>query len=235
MCRNGQYTERGIKERDGYGAERYLLEPDFAIKVDPALGFLGVLLEPTSVVAKAWDHIERIGARARSWRPQRVLVTGAGPVGLLAAMIGAPAGPGDAPLRPRDTRRRSRSWCADLGATYHVRATHRAEGARTRRHGRVHRRGRGGGRRHERAWRATAVVCLAGVSSGGRSCRSMSAASIAGRCWATTWCSGRSTPTSPTTRRPPRRCQGRQGLAGAPDQPPRAAGSLARGVRATGR
>ena len=31
MCRNGQYTERGIKERDGYGAERYLLEPDFAI------------------------------------------------------------------------------------------------------------------------------------------------------------------------------------------------------------
>ena len=31
----------------------------------PALGVLGVLLEPTSVVAKAWDHIERIGARAR--------------------------------------------------------------------------------------------------------------------------------------------------------------------------
>ena len=41
MCRNGQYTERGIKERDGYGAERYLLEPEFAIKIDPALGFPG--------------------------------------------------------------------------------------------------------------------------------------------------------------------------------------------------
>jgi threonine dehydrogenase-like Zn-dependent dehydrogenase len=87
MCRNGLYTERGIKQRDGYGAERWLIEPEFAIRVDPTLGILGVLLEPTSVVAKAWDHIERIGARTRSWRPQRVLVTGGGPVGLLAAMI----------------------------------------------------------------------------------------------------------------------------------------------------
>lgn len=31
MCRNGRYTERGIKECDGYGAERFLLEPAFAI------------------------------------------------------------------------------------------------------------------------------------------------------------------------------------------------------------
>src|SRR5689334_23689772 len=65
MCRNGRNTERGIKERNGYGSEQFRIEPDFAIKLDPELGFLGVLLEPTSVVAKAWDHIERIGARTR--------------------------------------------------------------------------------------------------------------------------------------------------------------------------
>ncbi len=64
MCRNGLYTERGIKERDGYGAERFRIEPEFAVKVDPALGALGVLLEPASVVAKAWEHVERIGARS---------------------------------------------------------------------------------------------------------------------------------------------------------------------------
>src|SRR5579872_2029330 len=87
MCRNGRYTERGIKERHGYGAERWAIEPDFAVKVDPRLGLLGVLLEPTSVVAKAWDHILRIGRRTRAWTPGRVLVTGAGPVGLLAAML----------------------------------------------------------------------------------------------------------------------------------------------------
>ena len=38
MCRNGRYTERGIKERHGYGAERFRIEPEFAIKIDPELG-----------------------------------------------------------------------------------------------------------------------------------------------------------------------------------------------------
>jgi len=54
--------------------------------VDPALGILGVLLEPATVVAKAWDHIEKIGRRA-AWAPEKVLVTGAGPIGLLAALL----------------------------------------------------------------------------------------------------------------------------------------------------
>ena len=92
MCRNGRYTERGIKERHGYGADYFRIEPEFAVKVDPGLGILGVLLEPTSILAKGWDHIERIGARARGWQPEKVLVTGAGPIGLLAALIGAQRG-----------------------------------------------------------------------------------------------------------------------------------------------
>jgi len=87
MCRNGQYTERGIKAIDGYGAERYRLEPDYAVKVDPGLGMLGVLLEPATILAKAWDHIDRIGQRTQSWSPRCVLVTGAGPVGLMAALM----------------------------------------------------------------------------------------------------------------------------------------------------
>src|SRR5580692_7325557 len=64
FCRNGQYTERGIKEHDGYLSERYRITPDFVVKVDPALGTLGVLLEPTSVVAKAWEEVDRVGGRA---------------------------------------------------------------------------------------------------------------------------------------------------------------------------
>src|SRR5512138_2974808 len=40
MCRNGLYTERGIKERHGFGAERFRIEPDFAVKVDARLGRL---------------------------------------------------------------------------------------------------------------------------------------------------------------------------------------------------
>lgn len=75
MCRNGRYTERGIKERDGYAAEQIRIEPDFAVRVDPTLGVLGVLLEPASVVAKAWDHAERIGRRSRA--PGRALTESA--------------------------------------------------------------------------------------------------------------------------------------------------------------
>jgi threonine dehydrogenase-like Zn-dependent dehydrogenase len=89
MCRNGLYTERGIKGRHGFGSERFRLEPEFAVKVDASLGLLAVLLEPVSIVAKAWDHVGRIGNRARWWRPRNVLITGAGPVGLLAALMGA--------------------------------------------------------------------------------------------------------------------------------------------------
>jgi threonine dehydrogenase-like Zn-dependent dehydrogenase len=87
MCRNGQYTERGIKEIDGFMSERWRIEPEYAMKVDPSLGLLGVLLEPTTVVTKAWEQVLTIGQRA-FWEPHTVLVTGAGPIGLLAALVG---------------------------------------------------------------------------------------------------------------------------------------------------
>ena len=45
MCRNGQYTERGIKEIDGFMSERWRIEPGYFTKLDPSLGVLGVLLE----------------------------------------------------------------------------------------------------------------------------------------------------------------------------------------------
>jgi threonine dehydrogenase-like Zn-dependent dehydrogenase len=91
MCRNGLYTEHGIKARHGFGAERWRIAPEFAVKIDPALGILGVLLEPTSVVAKAWDHCDRVW-RLKSAPSRKLLVTGAGPIGLLGAMLGKQRG-----------------------------------------------------------------------------------------------------------------------------------------------
>jgi len=91
MCRNGLYTERGIKGRHGYASERYRLHPESAVRLDPGQGIVGVLLEPTTVLAKAWEHVEHIGQRA-TWSPRRVLVTGAGPIGLLAALLGTRRG-----------------------------------------------------------------------------------------------------------------------------------------------
>jgi len=117
MCRNGQYTERGIKQRDGYASDRYRIEPKFAVKIDPKLGDLGVLLEPASVLAKAWEHIERIGRRA-AWAPRRVLVTGAGPIGLLGALMGIQRGL-EVHVLDKATSGPKPDLVRDLGATYH--------------------------------------------------------------------------------------------------------------------
>ena len=118
MCRNGRYTERGIKDRHGYASERYRIDPDFAVRIGSALGDLGVLVEPTSVVAKAWDHVERIGARSDAWSPQSVLICGAGPIGLLAALLGVHSGY-DVHVVDRVTDGPKPRLVTDLGARYH--------------------------------------------------------------------------------------------------------------------
>lgn len=117
MCRNGQYTERGIKQIDGYMSERWRIEPEYAIKVDPTLGLLGVLLEPTTVVAKAWETVKMIGQRSY-WEPRTVLVTGAGPIGLLAALIGVQRGL-EVHVLDRVTSGHKPDLVKALGATYH--------------------------------------------------------------------------------------------------------------------
>ncbi|NEW38157.1 glucose 1-dehydrogenase [Nocardia cyriacigeorgica] len=116
-CRNGRYTERGIKELDGYAAEQWCVKTEYAVALDPRLARVGVLLEPTSVVTKAWEQIERVGERG--WfEPARVLVTGAGPIGLLAALLGRQRGL-DVHVLDRVEDGAKPRLVRDLGATYH--------------------------------------------------------------------------------------------------------------------
>jgi glucose 1-dehydrogenase len=118
MCRNGLFTEHGIKELDGFCAERFRLHPQACAPVHGALRSSGVLLEPASVVAKAWDHIESIGARTRSWRLRRVLVTGAGPIGLLAALMAMQRG-GELHVYDRERSGPKPELVRRLGGRYH--------------------------------------------------------------------------------------------------------------------
>lgn len=118
MCRNGQYTERGIKQIDGYMSERWRIEPEYAMKIAPSLGLLGVLLEPTTVVAKAWEQVLSVGRRA-FWDPHVVLVTGAGPIGLLAALIGVQHGL-EVHVIARGSSGPKPELVRALGATYHA-------------------------------------------------------------------------------------------------------------------
>ena len=117
MCRNGLYTEHGIKKRNGFGAQRFRITPKFAVKIDAALGLLGVLLEPASVVAKAWDHCDRVW-RLKSVPSRKLLVTGAGPIGLLGALLGVQRGY-EVHVYDHNTGGPKPALARDLGATYH--------------------------------------------------------------------------------------------------------------------
>lgn len=163
MCQNGRYTEHGIKAAHGFARERYRIDQRYVVRVAAALGERGVLLEPASIVAKAWQQIERIGRRAL-WQPERVLVTGAGPIGLLAALMGVQRQL-SVHVFDQVTSGPKPQLVADLGATYHNGVIETAgtadiviecTGAPT-----VVMAVMGAARRN-------GIVCLTGVSSGGR-------------------------------------------------------------------
>jgi glucose 1-dehydrogenase len=118
MCSNGRYTERGIKAVDGFMSERWRIEPEYAVRVDPTLGVLGVLLEPTTVVAKAWEQIASIGRRT-FWDPRTALVVGAGPIGLLGAFVGVRHGLEVHVLDQVESGPKP-ELVKQLGATYHT-------------------------------------------------------------------------------------------------------------------
>ncbi|MDN5795060.1 MAG: glucose 1-dehydrogenase [Intrasporangium sp.] len=167
MCRNGRYTERGIKQIHGYCSEQWSVEQDYAVGLDPRLEHVGMLLEPTTVVAKAWEQVERIGARA--WfEPRTVLVTGAGPIGLLAALLGTQRGL-DVHVLDVVTDGPKPGLVTDLGASYH----HDPVDAVAKRvHPDVVIEATGVSQLVLAAMAETAsygISCLTGVSSGGRS------------------------------------------------------------------
>ncbi len=87
MCITGNYTERGIKGRHGFLSEYYVESPEYLIKIPPSLEDVAVMLEPLTVVEKGIRHAWAAQNRFRAWQPKRALILGAGPIGLMAAMI----------------------------------------------------------------------------------------------------------------------------------------------------
>jgi threonine dehydrogenase-like Zn-dependent dehydrogenase len=84
----GDYTERGIKGADGFLAEYVVDDEAYLLKVPRVLADVAVLAEPLTVVTKAANQAHAISDRlAYEPGPQRGLVLGAGPIGLLGAMV----------------------------------------------------------------------------------------------------------------------------------------------------
>lgn len=93
MCFTGDYTERGIKGKDGFQSEFVVDEEKYFVKVPDSIRNIGVLTEPMSIAAKAIDEAIAI-QKARlddfedieTWMyGKKALVGGIGAVGLLAA------------------------------------------------------------------------------------------------------------------------------------------------------
>ena len=88
FCVTGDYTERGIKGADGFLTDYVVEDEAFLVKVPHVLADVAVLVEPLTVVTKAVDQAQAICARlSYDPGPQRGLVLGAGPIGLLGAMV----------------------------------------------------------------------------------------------------------------------------------------------------
>lgn len=96
FCFTGDFTERGIKQRHGFLAERVVEQQEFLNLVAAPLRDVAVLIEPLTIAEKAlrqvWDVQERlpwaspdtlVESGKHRWQ---ALVLGAGPVGLLGAM-----------------------------------------------------------------------------------------------------------------------------------------------------
>jgi threonine dehydrogenase-like Zn-dependent dehydrogenase len=87
FCITGDFTERGIKQADGFLTEYTLDDEQYLVKVPKPLADVAVLIEPLTVVSKAVIQARAILDRLPYDRENlRGLVLGAGPVGLLGAM-----------------------------------------------------------------------------------------------------------------------------------------------------
>jgi threonine dehydrogenase-like Zn-dependent dehydrogenase len=84
----GEFSERGIARADGFLCEYSIEEERFLVPVPRVLEEVAVLVEPLTIAAKAVDVFTTIHSRFGFDVPRlRGLILGAGPVGLLGAMV----------------------------------------------------------------------------------------------------------------------------------------------------
>jgi threonine dehydrogenase-like Zn-dependent dehydrogenase len=87
FCTTGDFSERGIKHAHGFLTELVLDEEQNVVPIPSQLADVAALVEPLSIAAKAAEQAQAVQSRL-PWEPEhaRVLVLGAGPVGMLGAI-----------------------------------------------------------------------------------------------------------------------------------------------------
>jgi glucose 1-dehydrogenase len=101
FCFTGDFVERGIKGRHGFMTEQVVDDARFLVPVPAALREVGVLTEPLTIAEKALEQVWQVqqrlpwglpGSQGAAGYRHRAVVLGAGPVGLLGAMVLVAAG-----------------------------------------------------------------------------------------------------------------------------------------------
>lgn len=87
FCSTGDYLERGIKGAHGYMCEHFTERGEHLIPIPEDLRDVAVLLEPFSILERTYRLIYQVQERL-VWEPERVIVTGAGNMGVIAALLG---------------------------------------------------------------------------------------------------------------------------------------------------
>ncbi len=126
MCLTGDYTERGIKGRDGYQTEFVVDKEQYVVRVPDELEPIGVLAEPLSVAEKAVHEAVLVQDARRpdalvapDWLyGRRCLVAGLGPIGLLAALVLRLRGADVYGLDIVDTKSARPQWLAGIEGRY---------------------------------------------------------------------------------------------------------------------
>jgi threonine dehydrogenase-like Zn-dependent dehydrogenase len=110
--------ERGINRVHGFLAEAYGDDPAFLVPIPESLEPVAVLLEPLSIVEKAFRVAHEVQARLEVWEPARAAVLGAGSVGMLAALVFRLAGLDVTVASRREPPYRNSDGLGALGARY---------------------------------------------------------------------------------------------------------------------
>jgi threonine dehydrogenase-like Zn-dependent dehydrogenase len=96
FCETGDFTERGIRAAHGFLAERIVEEERYLYRLPRSLRRVGVLVEPLTIAEKGVRQYLAVQRRLPWLREEgdreilagrRALVLGAGPVGILGAML----------------------------------------------------------------------------------------------------------------------------------------------------
>ena len=92
LCRSDDYREHGIRGLDGFMQEFWLDREDHVVSVPKTVGKWGVLVEPLSIIVKAFDEARSVQSRlpwvrATGFEPKRALIVGSGSLASMAALL----------------------------------------------------------------------------------------------------------------------------------------------------